>query len=67
MTPKGKMIKIEKGIVIFLKDGTIINFSNGNDEEYQAWIKTKEAKKIAFVYGSLTSILKDLNTSWGDE
>lgn len=44
-----KRITIEKGIVAIYKNGTIINFPNGNDEEYQLWCKDNNIEGLILI------------------
>ncbi len=45
--PSEHLIRITRGVIVILRDGTILNFPSGNDDEYQAWLKTDESKQIA--------------------
>ena len=40
------MITIDSGIIVFMRDGRIVNFPNGNDDEYQVWCKTDDSKQV---------------------
>lgn len=53
-----KMITIEKGIIVIMRDGTIINFPDGNDEAYTAWIKTLESNNFLVMLGAREEFLE---------
>ena len=48
------MQRIEKGIIAFKKDGTIVYFPDGNvgkDNEYLRFNKTPESKELVVLFG----------------
>ena len=45
------MITVDSGIIIIMRDGTIINFPNGNDDEYRAWCKTDGSRDAVLFFG----------------
>ena len=48
------MQRIEKGIIAFKKDGTIVYFPDGNvgkDNEYLSFNKTAESKQVSCLFG----------------
>ncbi len=42
-----------------MRDGSILNFPNGNDKEYIAWLKTEEGrtKNISLIFASPKYVL----------
>jgi hypothetical protein len=56
-------IRIEKGIVAFKKNGSMIVFPDGNvgkDNEYLRFFKTPESKELAYLFADPKTILERL-------
>jgi len=52
------LIRIEKGIIIFHNNGTIINFPEGNAKDYQEWLKTEESNYASLFVSDKEGVAK---------
>jgi hypothetical protein len=53
-----KMIRIQRGIIVIMRDGNIFNFPYGNDETYKAWCKTPESNNFLTMLGAREEFLE---------
>lgn len=53
-------IVVDDGIIILLDDGTIINFPEGNDKDYHAWLGTDEADRAWLMLSGKAAVLSHM-------